>query len=84
MRSRLGKLEIEGIRVEVIGAIQKRLEDGSWEPPVQVASHRRWVDVEGRAIPVLSLEYEYEAYRLMGRIEKAAMIRSWLDAHPPH
>jgi len=79
MRSRLGKLEIEGIQVEVIGAIQKRLPDGTWEQLVQIAAHRRWVDVEGRTIPVLSLEYEYEAYRLMGRIDRAEMLRKWLE-----
>ena len=81
MRSRLGKLQIDGVRVEVIGAIQKRLPDGSWETPVQVASHRRWVDVQGLKLPVLSLDYEYEAYKLMGRDDKAATIRQWLDTH---
>lgn len=83
MRSRLGKLEIDGVQVDVIGAIQKRLPDGTWEPPVQVALYRRWVDLEGLSIPVLSLEYEYEAYRLMGRDEKAELIRQWLKKQDP-
>jgi len=30
-------------------------------------------------IPVLSLEYEYQAYLKLGRIEKAEMLRSWLQ-----
>ncbi|HEY5982834.1 MAG TPA: hypothetical protein VIU38_05120 [Anaerolineales bacterium] len=81
MRSRLGKFAIEGIQVEVIGAIQKRLQDGSWEPPVQVPAYRRWVDVGALRVPVLSLEYEYQAYLLMGRDEKAGLIKSWLDKH---
>ena len=79
MRSRLGKLSIEGIQVEIIGGIQKRSQDGEWELPVQVAEHRLWVEVDGLSIPVLSLEYEYQAYKLMGRDEKAARIRQWLD-----
>ena len=82
IRSRLGKLAIDGIPVEVIGAIQKRLEDDSWEPPIEVASHRLWVDLEGVAIPVLSLEYESEAYRGMGRTERADEIRKWLKNKP--
>lgn len=83
MRSRLGKLAIEGIQVEVMGAIQKRLQDGSWEPPVQVADYRRWVEIKGLKVPVLSLEYEAEAYHLMGREDKAALIRAWLEKTPP-
>jgi hypothetical protein len=79
MRSRLGKLNVEGVQVEILGGIQKRLQDGDWEPPVQVAQHRLWVEVDGLSIPVLALEYEYQAYKLMGRDEKAAKIRQWLD-----
>jgi hypothetical protein len=83
MRSRLGKLAIDGIQVEVMGAIQKRLQDGSWEPPVQVAEHRRWVELKGLKVPVLSLEYEAEAYHLMGREDRSAQIRAWLEkTHP--
>jgi hypothetical protein len=83
MRSRLGKLAIDGIQVEVMGAIQKRLPDGSWEPPVQVAEHRHWVDVQDLKVPVLELAYEAEAYQLMGREDRAAAIRLWLEkTHP--
>lgn len=79
MRSRLGKLNVEGVQVEIIGGIQKRSQEGEWEEPVQVAEHRLWVDVEGLSLPVLSLEYEYRAYKIMGRDEKAARIRAFLD-----
>ena len=82
MRSRLGKLRIDGIQVEVFGGMQKRLQEGVWEPPVDVTAHRRWVEVEGLSVPVLSLEYEHEAYRMMGRLEKAELIRKWLEARP--
>jgi hypothetical protein len=79
MRSRLGKLNVEGVQVEIIGGIQKRTQDGEWDQPVQVAQHRVWVEAEGLSIPVLSLEYEYEAYKIMGRDDKATRIRQWLD-----
>ena len=79
IRSHLGKLEINGVQVEIIGGVQKQLGDGSWEEPVRVESYRRWVELEGMRIPLLSLEYEYQAYLRMGRIEKAEMIKQWLQ-----
>jgi len=30
-------------------------------------------------VPVLSLEYEYQAYLKLGRIDKAEMLRKWLQ-----
>jgi hypothetical protein len=79
IRSHLGMLEIDGIKVEIMGDIQKRLGDQSWEKPVKVEYYRRWVEFGGMLIPVLSLEYEYQAYLKLGRIEKAEMLRSWLQ-----
>lgn len=80
MRSLLGKAMVQGVEVEIIGGVQKRLENGGWEEPVNVAEHRRWVNWQGRRVPVLALEYEAEAYRRMGRLEKAEKIRRWLDS----
>jgi hypothetical protein len=59
--------------VEVMGDIQKRLEDGTWETPVNLRSHRQIVACDGMDIPVLSLEYEADAYRKLGRLERAEM-----------
>jgi hypothetical protein len=61
-----------------MGDIQKRLEDGSWENPVDLEHHKRVVEVEEMKVPVLSLEYEYQAYMKLGRIDKAEMLRTWL------
>jgi hypothetical protein len=80
MRSLLGKAIIEGVEVEIIGGVQKKLENGEWEEPVNVAEHCRWVNWQGRRVPVLELEYEVESYRCMGRLEKAEKIRRWLDS----
>ena len=70
---------IEGIKVEIMGDIQKRLIDGIWENPVDLEQYKRIVEVEGMQVPVLSLEYEYQAYLKLGRIGKAEMLRKWLQ-----
>jgi len=69
---------IEGIKVEIMGDIQKRNKDGSWENPMDLEHNKRVVEVEGMQVPVLSLEYEYQAYLKLGRIDKAEMLRNWL------
>lgn len=79
MRSHFGVLEIAGVEVEIMDEIQKRLADGTWEEPIKVEQHRRFVMVEDMLLPVLALEYEHQAYLIMGRIEKAMMLREWLD-----
>ena len=79
IRSHLGALEIGGIKVEIMGEIQKRLDDQTWEEPVKVELHKCWAEIDGMQIPVLSLEYEYQAYLKLGRTEKAEMLRNWLQ-----
>jgi hypothetical protein len=80
IRSHFGALQIDGVTVEIMGDVQKRLEDGSWEPPVDIRPYIRMVDVEGLRLPVLSLEYEYRAYLALGRVERAEMLRRWFQA----
>lgn len=79
IRSHLGMFEIDGIKVEVMGNIQKRLDDLRWEEPIKVERYRRWIEVDGMQIPVLSLEYEHQPYLKLGRVEKAEMLRNWLQ-----
>jgi hypothetical protein len=79
IRSHFGILEIEGVRVEIMGDVQKLLDTQNWEEPINIEQYRRWISFEGMQVPVLSLEYEYHAYRGMGRFEKAEEIKSWLD-----
>lgn len=79
IRSHFGQFEIDGVQVEVMGNVQKRLNDQSWEAPVAVQRHRHWVTVDTMQIPVFSLEYEVQAYRLLGRHEKAATLQAWLQ-----
>jgi len=77
--SHFGILEIEGVRVELMGGLQKRLPTGEWEPPVPVGELRRFVQVRGLHIPVLPLEHEYHAYLIMGRVAKAELIKRTID-----
>ena len=81
IRSHFGALELEGIRVEIMGDMEIRGEGGEWQPASGL-EERQWLDVGGVLIPVLSLEHEWLAYARMGREEKAAMLRSWLDRRP--
>jgi hypothetical protein len=78
IRSHFGELSVREVTVEMMGALQKKLPSGEWEPPVDVEKHREFVDFEGMRLPVLSLSYEEQAYRQLGRTEKADEIRQWL------
>ncbi|HUI08356.1 MAG TPA: hypothetical protein VL486_15250 [Verrucomicrobiae bacterium] len=82
IRSHFGELRILGVKVEIMGAVQKRLPSGEWESPVEVREHRRFVEFDGMKLPVLSLDYEETAYRILGRIDKANMIKQWLTKSP--
>ena len=79
IRSHFGALQIDGIEVEIMGDIQKRGADGVWEEVIDPAHYRQIVEIEGLLVPVLSLEYEYQAYLKFGRVERAQMLRRWLD-----
>jgi aminoglycoside-2''-adenylyltransferase len=81
IRSHFGALEIDDVKVEIMGDIQKRLDDGTWEAPADIPTHRRWVAIGDLRIPVLSLEYEYMAYLALGKFQRAEMIRLWLQEH---
>ena len=78
LRSHFGRLQVEGIQVELMGDVQKRLPDGSWGSPADVGENSEMVTVENMQFPVMKLEYEAVAYRQMGRAEKAGMIERWL------
>ena len=79
IRSHFGSLVIAGIKVEIMGAVQHLITDQVWEEPVNVEKYRHRVNFDGMQIPVLSLEYEYQAYLGLGRIEKADKIKQWLE-----
>jgi hypothetical protein len=71
MRSHLERFLVNELVIEVIGDIQKRLDDDSWVDPRDLPSIIRSLDLEGRNIPVLDLKYEKEAYRILGRSDSS-------------
>lgn len=77
IRSHFGRLQIEGIKVEIMGDMEKWV-NGRWEPPPDLTQHRELVTVDGLELPVLSLAYEREAYEKMGRRETAVTLQQWL------
>jgi hypothetical protein len=79
IRSHFGELMIDGIKVEIMGAVQIRREDGSWAQAPDLDQHKQVVEVAGIPIPVLSLEYELTGYQKLGRVEKVDLLRSWLS-----
>lgn len=76
--SHWGELNIDGVKVEIMGALRKKLPDGTWESPVDVERYREFITFEEMVLPVLSLTYEEKAYRILGRIEQANRIQKWL------
>ena len=81
IRSHFGALEIYGLTVEIMGDIEKSLSDGCWEPAPDLRQHRQFVEIAGMRIPVLSLEYEYQAYLTLERVERAKLLRTFIDQH---
>jgi len=79
IRSYFGILNINDIKVEIMGDIQKRLPDGTWEPPVTIVDKTHLVNCAGLLLPVLNLDYEYEAYLKLGRTERARQVKEFLD-----
>lgn len=82
IRSHFGKLQIGDVRVELMGDIEKRLPDGSWERPPDLLNYREFIEFQGMNLPVLSLEYEQQAYARLGREEKAHQLAEWLRGGP--
>ena len=83
-RSHWGGFVIDGIEVEVMGDVQQRALDGEWDPAPDLPRLARWVEVDGLQVRVLPLAYEADAYRRMGRLEKAALIQAYADATADH
>lgn len=82
IKSHFGALEIKGVLVEIMGAVQK-FYDGEWEEPIDIDKHKKIVTMEEMEIPVLNLGYEAEAYRRFGRLEMAEKLRNYSDIQKP-
>jgi hypothetical protein len=77
IRSYFGALELAGTEVELMGDVEHRI-DGQWRPADDVVTHREFLTVEGRDVPVMSLDHERRGYGATGRAHRVAL----LDAGP--
>jgi ubiquinone/menaquinone biosynthesis C-methylase UbiE len=75
-RSHLGRFHFDGVKVEVIGDLQRR-EGGCWVP--SAARTETTVDLDGVPVRVSWLEEETLAYVRRGRLERAAQCLSHCD-----
>jgi len=64
-----------------MGDFQVLRGDGSWAPPPDVRQLRRFVALDELHLPVMPLEYVRDAYRVLGKTDKAAIIDRWLAEH---
>jgi hypothetical protein len=80
IRSYFGTMERGGLKIELMGDIQRLLPDGSWSQVIDLVAYRRWISWQDLQVPVLDLAYEAQAYEELGRTEKAAAIRAVLRA----
>lgn len=78
IKSHFGALKIDGVLVEIMGAVQK-FYDGKWEEPIDIDKHKKIVTVGEMEVPVLNLGYEAKAYRRFGRLEMAEKLSNYSD-----
>ena len=78
IRSHYGKGLISGVKFEIMGDVRVLLPDRQWRKRVDLHKHRRWVAWQGWLVPVLSIEYEIQAYQDMGRFDKVELMKNWL------
>lgn len=76
--SYFGCLEIDGIKVKIMGDIQKNVND-EWEEPVDLRKYKKSIILKDMNLPVLDLRYEYKAYMKMCRIEKALLLKKFIQ-----
>jgi hypothetical protein len=74
IRSHFGALNIDGVKVEIMGDFQMRLEDGTWDLPPDMMKIRHTESVEGMAIPFLPLQWQYDSYSKLGRSDRAEAV----------
>jgi hypothetical protein len=71
IRSHFGALNIDGVKVEIMGDLQIRNQDGTWQALTDMAEIRQIEAFEDMEVPVLSLAWEYESYSKLGRADRA-------------
>lgn len=78
IRSHFGQFVLEGVDIDLMGDSERMNPDGTWGEPAFLQPLIEWVEKEGLRLPVLSLEFEERAYRLLRRVERADAIAAFL------
>jgi aminoglycoside-2''-adenylyltransferase len=79
IKSHFGRGTLGGWQIELMGDVHKRSADGIWVSTPPLASVVTRVRYAGIDLPVLTLEYEAEAYEALGREDQSNRIRSFLS-----
>jgi hypothetical protein len=62
--------------------IERRSHDKqNWTQPIEINNYKRTVPYKNMEIPVLELEYEYKAYKDLGRDDKAKKILEFIKGN---
>jgi hypothetical protein len=78
IRSYFGGVMLDNVSVDIIGDSQFQQLDGSWTPVRDMDACWETMDINGKSLPLLRLEEEYEGYRNLGRLTQAAQILKYL------
>ena len=75
MKSNYGKLNIEGVDVEIIGDLINIKPKGDLWSETKNFSKKIIIEFKGVEVPGISLDQEYVAYKKLGNIERAEKIK---------
>lgn len=78
IRSHFGQFVLAGVDLDLMGDPRRRAMDGTWGRPVALPPLIQWVEAAGLKLPVLSLRFEEQAYRLLRRPARADAIAAFL------
>lgn len=79
IRSHFGALAIDGIKIEIMGELEKKI-NGTWTNAPDIKRLKENCTLNGLNVPVLPLEYEADAYYKLGRIEKSEQIKMLIES----
>jgi len=71
IRSHFGALNIDGVKIEIMGDFQIRLKNGTWQGPPNLAALKEMEHVGEMSVPVLALAWEHDSYLKLGRKDRA-------------
>jgi len=74
IRGLIGRTELDGVDVDVLGDVQNLLPDGRWTAAPRLDACVVQVTVGGRSCPVVELSHLREAYAAMGKWEAVRLI----------